>query len=58
MEDVNKLSVISYTCKRTVSNVQKRAVYRASKVIQNYVCHNTQCLWLNYIILILSPNKR
>jgi len=57
MENVNKLSIISYTHKTAVSNLKNTTVYTVSGVIQNYyVCHTIQCLWLNDI-LILSLNK-
>jgi len=47
MEDVNKLSIISYTHKRAVSNLKNITVYTVPGVIQNYhVCHTIQCFWL------------
>jgi len=58
MEDVNKLSIISYTHKTAVRNLKNTTVYIVSGEIQNYhVRHIIQCLSLDDIILILSLNK-
>jgi len=58
MENVNKLSIISYTHKTAVSNLKNTTAYTVSGVNQNYhVCHTIQCLWSKDIILILSLNK-
>jgi len=45
MEDVKKLSIISYTHKTAVSNPKNTTVYTVSREIQTYhVCHTIQCL--------------